>query len=190
MLLEERVQKQEAGEVVRLVRFVREMRRMHSELPFPLARFPYHSKLLVEAVLVLTELLKGLSRICTDRTRHRRLPALSMAEARGVEEVSIVQALAGLTRAEAAEELEVRRREVEEGAHLVSMKVGVEEEGRLQGLAVREQAMLGEEAPFQMACAKSAVESAASCQWAEAAWASSLYSRQQRMVASPSIRPV
>ena len=140
---------------MRLVMFVREMHRMHFELPFPPASDPCRSQLLAAEVLVPEVLLKGLSRICTGRIHHRRLLALSMAEVLGVEAVSIVQALAGLMRAEAAEELEVRRRVVEEGAHLVSMKVGAEvEEERLQALAVLGQAMLGEEAPFQMVCEK------------------------------------
>lgn len=86
MLLVEKVQKQAVGAVVRLVMFVREMRQMHSELPFPLVRFPYHLELSVEEVRELTVLLMGSCRICTGRTRHRRLLAFSMAEDRVVGE--------------------------------------------------------------------------------------------------------
>lgn len=155
MLREEKVQKQEAEVVGRLGMFVREMPQTHCELPFPRARVPYHSELSVEEALVLMVLLRSLCRICTDRNRHRRLLALSMVEGPAAEVVSIAQALAVLMRAEAAEELQVRRRVVEEAAHLVSMKVGAEvEEERLQALAVLGQAMLGEEAPFQMVCEK------------------------------------
>jgi hypothetical protein len=64
-----------------------------------------------------------------------------------------------------------------------------EQEAHLQVQAVREVVMLMvEAAPCQMVCARSVEELAASCQSAEAALASCLYSMRLTMVSSPSMR--
>lgn len=190
MLRAERVQKQEAGAVEPLVTFVHGMRQMRSELPFPPARSQTHSGPLVEEALVLKVPLMDSSRICTDRIRHHHLRVTSKVEGQVEEGVLIVQALGVLMKEAEAEELEVRRRVVEEGVHWVSMKAGVVEVQvvRLQEQAVLERVMLVEEAPFRMACGMLAVAWVVSCRWAEEASASILYSRRLMMAASPSVR--
>jgi hypothetical protein len=127
-----------------------------------------------------------------DRNRHRHLLAILGAVGQAVEVVSTVPVAVVLKKVGVVEGREGPPLAVEVVVHLVLKTAGVVEGQAVHLLepVVLAQAMMGAAAPYQTACERLEVAWAASCQSAAVVSASCLYSTQQTMVSSPSVRPV
>lgn len=184
--------RQEVEVVVRREMCGHEMHRMHCALPARRARDRDRWELSVAEVLVLKGFAKGCCRTCMDRSRHRRLLAILGVAVQVVEVVLTVLVAVVLKKAEVAEVREGLR-PAGVGVVRLVLKTAEVVEGQAVHLlepAVLAQVMKGAVAPFQTACERSVVAWAASCQSAGVVSASCLYSTQQTMVSSPSVRQV